>query len=1062
MIGKRASALFLSILATSLTLIASTRNPDSYTQLKAGFSNPPDESRPRVWWHWMNGNITRDGLRKDMDWMYRSGVRGFHVFDANFDTPLMVDHRVEFFSDEWKSIFREVISRADSLGMEVTIASSPGFSSSGGPWVTAEDGMKKLCWRNVDVEGGRKLEIALPEPYAVTGAYQNIPNDNINSYYRDIAVLAVKIPEAEKSLAELGASVTSSSGNFTVEMLTDGDFTNGDSLKAEPEGYSWIQYSFPEPVTVRAVTMLNGKARSERHSYPADCIDSLQVSDDGVTFRTVAGIPIGSCIVQTFDLEPVSSRYFRLKHMNVPDTYYYVTDTWTPAPESTRIEEFALHTVTKVNHSQEKAGFGSAHDLRLFPTPEVEKEQCSSPAIDLSQYVQDGILKWEAPQGRWRIIRLGCSLTGKENHPASESATGLEVDKLDPDAWRRYFHNYLDLMKEAAGGLMGQRGIQYVLTDSYEAQFQNWTPKMREQFLARRGYDCLPWMPALTGVIIGSSAETEQFLFDWRTTLGELFCENYALLTDIVCNEYGMKGCYVEAHANGSVFPADGMSVKKRAAFPMGEMWIQGKVSTSYRTSEGMADIRESASVANIYGQKYVAAESMTAIGLSQQAWTYCPENMKRTADLEMKAGVNRFVLHDSAAQPCDDKFPGVGLGVYGHWFNRHECWAETAWAWIDYLSRSSYMLSQGKNVADVLWYFGEETNITSYYSRSFPEIPRGYEFDFCGADALLNEIICENGVLRSISSEAQYHILYVDPHITYMSDKVRQKLSELERAGAVICGPGQSLESALNEACIAPDVSYEGPENLNYKHRSTAEGIEIYWVENPSYEVVNKQVSFRLSGKIPHVWHPENALVEKIDYEEKDGRTYIDLEFESDDAFFIVFSDEADTDASIPVKTNSSISINGPWQLEFQKDRGAPEKGIRLKELKSLTEMSDPGVRYFSGTVSYRTRFNVKDAKNVVELDLGEVKNIAEAILNGKNLGVVWKTPFVLNVEDVIRKGINTLEIRITNTWPNRLIGDAQADTEHPITYTAFKFYKAEDTLLPSGLLGPVTLRTK
>ena len=185
-------------------------------------------------------------------------------------------------------------------------------------------------------------------------------------------------------------------------------------------------------------------------------------------------------------------------------------------------------------------------------------------------------------------------------------------------------------------------------------------------------------------------------------------------------------------------------------------------------------------------------------------------------------------------------------------------------------------------------------------------------------------------------------------------------------------------------------------------------------------------------------------------------------MEFESDDAFFIVFSDEADTDASIPVKTNSSISINGPWRLEFQKDRGAPEKGIRLKELKSLTEMSDPGVRYFSGTVTYRTRFNVKDAKNVVELDLGEVKNIAEVILNGKNLGVVWKTPFVLNVEDVIRKGINTLEIRITNTWPNRLIGDAQSDTEKAITYTAFQFYKAEDPLLPSGLLGPVTLRTK
>ena len=1062
MIGKRAFTLFFYVLSMGMMINIGARNSETYVQLKAGFSNPPDEARPRVWWHWMNGNITREGLKKDMDWMYRSGVRGFHVFDANFDTPLMVDHRVEFLSDEWKSIFREVISRADSLGMEVAIASSPGFSSSGGPWVDPEDGMKKLCWRNIDVDGGRNLELVLPEPYKVTGVYQNIPKQSLHSYYRDIAVLAIRIPEAERTLEELGASVISSSGNFTVGMLTDGDYTNGDSLNAEPEGYSWIQYSFPEPVTVRAITMLNSRTRGERHSNPADCLDSLQISDDGVTFRSVAGIPLGCCLVQTFDLEPVSSRYFRLKHMNVPDTYNYVSDTWIPAPESTRIEEFALHTVTKVNHSEEKAEFGSAHDLRLFPTPEVGADQCSSPAIDLSPFVLDGVLKWTAPQGRWRIIRLGCSLTGKENHPASESATGLEVDKLDPDAWTRYFHKYLDIMKEAAGGLMGQRGIQYVLADSYEAQFQNWTPTLREQFCARRGYDCLPWMPALTGMIINSSGETEQFLFDWRTTLGELFCENYALLTDIVQNEYGMKGCYVEAHANGCIFPVDGMSVKKTASFPMGEMWIQGKVSSRNRIPEGIADIRESASVANIYGQKYVAAESMTAIGLSQQAWTYCPENMKRTADLEMKAGVNRFVLHDSAAQPCDDKFPGVGLGVYGHWFNRHECWAETAWAWTDYLSRSCFMLSQGRNVADVLWYFGEEANITAYYSRCSPEIPRGYEYDFCGADALLNEIFCENGVLKSKSSEAEYHVLYLDPHITYMSDKVRQKLYELEKSGAVICCPDQSLRSALSGAGIVPDMSYEGPEELNYKHRSTEDGIEIYWLENPSDNVINKRLSFRITGKVPYIWHPENASVEKVGYHERDGRTYIDLNFVSDDAYFVVFSDVVDTDASVADDTKTSISINGPWSLDFQDGRGAPETGVKLKELKSLTDCSNPGVKYFSGTVSYYTEFKVKDVRDVVELDLGEVKNIAEVVLNGINLGVVWKAPFTVRVEDVIRKGKNTLEIRVTNTWPNRLIGDAQLGNEPPITYTTFKFYKAEDSLLPSGLLGPVTLRKK
>lgn len=1057
---KKSIALLLG-LSCCFGLYAQQNNP--YGQLKEGFVCPPDDARPRVWWHWMNGNITRDGLMKDMDWMHSSGVRGFHIFDANFATPQMVDHRVTFLSEEWKDIFRDVIAHADSLGMEVTIASSPGFSSSGGPWVKPEDGMKKLTWRQLDLDGGRTIEAKLPEPYTTTGVFQNIVRKSDYTFYKDIAVLAVRLPEAEKSMTEMGAAVTSSSGNFTLEMLTNGNYSDGASINADPVGYSWIQYSFPEDVTVKAVTFRNGKTRGERHSNPADCLDSLQVSDNGTDFRTVAGIPLGCCVVQTFDIEPVTARYFRLKHMNVPDSYHYTSDTWTYAPKSTRIHEFVLHTVSKVNHSEEKAEFGSAWDISSFPTPAVGADELSALAVDLTDKVKDGVLRWDAPQGRWRIIRFGCSLTGKLNHPASAEATGLEVDKLDPEAWTRYFRTYLDIMKEAAGGMMGERGIQYVLEDSYEAEFQNWTPKLREEFLKRRGYDCLPWMPSLTGMILVSVEQTEQFLHDWRTTLGELFYENYALLTDIVRNEYGMKGCYIESHANGSIFPSDGMSIKKTASFPMGEMWIPGKVSSQNRETEGAADIRESASVAHIYGQEYVAAESMTAIGLSQQAWTYCPENMKRTADREMKAGVTRFVLHDSAAQPCDDKFPGVGLGVYGHWFNRHECWADQAGAWMDYLARSSYMLSRGRNVADVLWYFGEETNITSYYSRAYPDIPRGYEFDYCGADALLHEISCEDGVLKAASG-AEYRVIYIDPKLTYFSPEVKAKLEELRRGGAVICGTYEgsnvSLESALKAASVAPDVDYSGLETINYLHRSTADGLEIYWLNNQSYEPLSKQLSFRVTGKVPHIWHPENASVESVPFVEREGRTLIDLSFCSDDSYFIVFADSLDPTApdNSARKISSSTELKGPWMLAFQAGRGAP-RSMKMKHLQSLSLSSERGVRYFSGTCTYKTKFKVKSAKDVREISLGEVKNIAEVILNGQNLGIYWKSPFVVNVEGVIREGTNHLEVRVTNTWPNRLIGDAQPDESDPITYTAFKFYKADDALLPSGLIGPVRL---
>ena len=1063
---KLITTLALCALVTSFPQLSAAASTDgSYTTLKQDFVTPPDDARPRVWWHWMNGNITREGLFKDLDWLYGSGVRGVHIFDANFTTPQIVDHRVSYLSDEWKGIFRDVVARADSLGMEVTIASSPGFSSSGGPWVSPEDAMKKLTWRQVDVEGGAPVEIVLPEPYDVTGVYQNIARESKCKYYKDIAVLAVRIPEAEKDLAALEPAVTSSSGRFTFAMLNDGDCSNGAAINAGPEGYSWIQYAFPEPVTVHAVTIRNGRTRGERHSNPAVCPDSLQYSDDGISFHTAAGLPLGSCLMQTVDIEPVTARYFRLKHANVPDSYDYVTDSWTRAPESTVIHEFSLHTVTKVNHSQEKAGFGGAHDLRLFPTPDRGPDHCSPAAIDVSRFVRDGVLCWDAPQGRWRIFRFGCSLTGKVNHPASEEATGLEVDKLDPDAWTRYFCTYLQIMKEAAGGLLGERGIQYVLEDSYEAELQTWTPAMREQFLSRRGYDCLPWLPALTGIILESAPRTEQFLRDWRATLGELFSENYARLTDLVRDRFGMKGCYIEAHANGCVFPVDGMAVKKTASFPMGEMWIQGKVGNQYRVTEGTTDIRESASTAHIYGRQYVAAESMTAIGLARQAWSYCPENMKRTADLELKCGVNRFVLHDSAAQPRDDKFPGLGLGVYGHWYNRHECWAGQAGVWMDYLARSSYMLSRGLNVADVLWYYGEESNITAFYSRTNPEIPRGYEFDYIGAEALLGEISCDNGILRAASG-VEYRVLYIDPHVSWFSDEMREKLEGLRRSGAVICGtsfitgePGLSLQEGLAAASVTPDVYYEGDETLNWRHRRLEGGVEIYWLNNPRCEAMSRQVSFRVNGKIPHIWHPEDASVEKCTFFVKDGRTCVDLDFVSDDAFFLVFADEADPDADEPVRLGGeTLAVDTGWEVQFQKGRRAPDR-IRMKQLRSLSESEIPGVRYFSGTAAYSTRFRVEHAAEYSILDLGDVKNIAEVWLNGEYLGTCWKSPFRINVQGKLREGRNSLEVRVTNTWPNRLIGDKQPEESNPLTYTAFPFYKADDPLLPSGLIGPVRL---
>ena len=1041
----------------------------SQSPLHKGFKNPPMSARPQVWWHWMNGNITSDGLRKDIEWMHRIGLSGFHVFDAGINTPKIVDSRLEYMSDNWKTAFADAVRLADSLNMEVTIPSSPGWSSTGGPWVSPEDAMKKIVWREMNIGGGRRFKGTLPEPYTVSGKFQNIPVLAEHShasgaiserYYTDVAVIAVKRPEADKDLVRLGAVITSSGGNFSLEQLTNGNLTDYGRLPAHESGHAWIQYEFPEPQTIRALSVVNENPRRRGHSIPAYCLDSLQVSDDGINFRTVFGIPVGDALRQTISFEGITARFFRLKHKNPKAYFHYSMGTPDPDPEYSEIAEFVIYPELRINHVEEKAAFAAGHDLALYPTCAAHDEDVSTAVIDITEFVKDGVLDWQVPEGEWTIYRFGASLTGKKNHPASPEATGLEVDKINPEAWRRYFRAYLDMYKDAADGLLGQRGIQYVLTDSYEAGHVNWSPRLFDEFRTRKGYDPEKWLPVLTGVIIGSTAESEKFLLDWRDVIGELFEENYANLTELVRKEYGMKGCFIEAHENGRCFVADGMAMKKTASYPMSAIWVPGKVGTPDRIPEGKADIRESASVANIYGQNIVTAESLTSIGYAQQAYSYCPENLKHTADIELSQGLNRFVIHESAHQPSDSHKPGVGLGVYGQWFNRHETWAEQAEAWIDYLSRSCFMLQQGRAVKDILWFYGEDNNITGLYSHSFPDIPEGYDFDFINPEALLEEISVKNGRLCSRTG-MEYSVLCLDPNASDLSPTMLARVEELKSQGVRICGhESKEIACALMACGREPDWTYNGTDTLKVVHRKMSDG-EIYWVNSPMAEHREAEVSFRVSGLKPQIWDPVSGEIRDVSYRINNGRTDIRLSFSPDDAYFIVFRGKAESDSlMIPQSSCKTLSvIDGEWKVIFE-DSFNDKFISTFSSLHSWTEDSNSSIRFYSGSAVYTQRIAVPAHEGKVFLDLGDVRNIAEIFIDGQEVCTLWKRPFEADITDHVNgKSEVELSIKVTNLWVNRLIGDSAKESSERKSYTSKAFYKPDDPLLPSGLLGPVRL---
>jgi len=1084
--------------------------------LQRGFLNPPDSAKPRVWWHWMNGNITKEGIKADFEWMKRNGIAGVQNFDAALNTPQIVDKRLVYMTPEWKDAFKYATTLADQMGLEMAIAGSPGWSESGGPWVPPAQAMKKIVWSETRVEGGRPFTGKVPKPPTATGPFQNMagarrgfgaaaePATPAPEFYADSAVLAFRLPDADKTMAEMDPKLTASGGTFDLSALTDGDLAKTTLLPAAPVGErAWIRVEFPQAQTIRGLTLITGGGgRGGRGGGESG--QTLEASDDGNQFRTVAPIPSGA---RTIAFPAVTARFFRITFLTPQPMAGRGMGFGGPPPAGmpnmpqqpagTQIAELVLHTSPYVNRVEDKAAFTAAMNIYSMATPPAgASEVVRKPdVINLTARMQsDGSLDWTPPPGRWTILRMGYSLLGITNHPATPEATGLEVDKLNRSYVKAYLDKYLDMYKDATGGLMGKRGLQYVITDSWEAGTQNWTDNMFAEFQKRRGYDMHPWLPVLVGHVVESAESSDRFLWDFRRTIGELTAENHYDQIGTSLKERGM-GRYSESHENGRAFIGDGMAVKQNADVPMSAMWT-GRGGINGEPANYNADIRESASVAHIYGQNLVAAESLTA---GSGAFTFCPENLKPTADAEMAMGLNRFVIHTSVHQPVSSKVPGLSLGQFGQWFTRQETWAEYARSWTTYLARSSYMLQQGKFAADVLYYYGEDSNITALFGNQPPPVPAGYGYDFANSDVILNRLTVRNGRLTTATGMS-YRLLMIDPNAVHMPLAVLRKIRDLVNAGAMVAGPkpvdspslsddqaafrtmadqlwsggkvhaGKTAAEVLEAIHVAPDFTYAKPQddtNLLFVHRTLPDG-EIYWVDNRKARPETMEASFRVQGKLPEIWHPETGLVESASYRIADGRTSVRLRMDPYDAIFVVFRSPAPAPAKeLPKVTETRLTqIEGAWDIAFQPDRGAPAKA-QLDRLSSWTENSDAGIKYFSGIGTYSKTIQapadwfLSGAR--LWLDLGDVKNIAEVTVNGKALGVVWRTPFRVDVTPALRQGANSVEIKVVNLWVNRIVGDLQAGQTRKYTFTSQQFYRTDSPLLPSGLLGPVqVIRTQ
>jgi len=904
-------ALFFLVTVSTGTSIAAP-------SLEDGFFNPTSEYGPRTWWHWINENVSKDGITKDLEAMKTMGYKGAHVVNLPQGGPDWTVGDDVVGTPIWMEKMEFATKECERLGLELSMGSCAGWVA-GGPWITPELSMQEIVWRHAFVKGPVKGPVQLPQPTKNHG------------YYRDVAVLAYPtLPGEAEAMASLKPKISSELLGIDWSAAIDGDAETYVELPAwKPDEKSRsVIFEFAEPITIRSLSMqMQEDSRSQ--------ITRLHASNDGTKWDVLFTnhrwrnhfMPGREEIIDGF--VDRSTRFVKLEFTS-------------PSP-GIRMKLYELNFQSaRLNQLHTKAGRQRTQPPVSNPTTQiVPQDQLvrMDQILDLTDSLQpDGTLKCDLPAGQWTILRFGHTSNGDEIHPASERAGGLESDKMSVAALR--FHMDKGLVRptfERLGPLVGKVMVEMNI-DSWESGCQTWTQKFPEEFKGRRGYDLRKRLIALTGRFVGSVDETERFLWDYRRTIGDLIAHNFYGAFRDYAHEWGVK---VSAEAPGIGIPiqSDQIQVLGMMDIPQGEFWLGGgKPNPKYPQWPGGQDNTKEAAVAgHVYGKNVISCEAFTSFG-HHDGFTQYPQILKPVGDRQFCKGMNEIVFHRYAHQP-DAHIPGMGLGQFGLNLERTNTWWEPGRAWITYLRRCQYMLRQGRFFADVCYYYSEDVPGSAWYfapnaldprQKMLPVLPQGYDYDVCDRTTF-DTMTVENGFV-ALPSGMRYTYLVLPEHARY-TPAALEKVAELVEAGATVIGPrpsrspslndfpsadqkiqelaaklwptqagsgerrvgkgrvitGKTFDTILAEDSLLPDFS-SGTADVRYIHRKLPDG-EMYFVSHQKDQMEDVKLTFRVTGMVPEVWDPVTGDKTVLAAYTDDGTvTSIPLKMDSYGSRFIVF----------------------------------------------------------------------------------------------------------------------------------------------------------------------------
>ena len=751
--------------------------------------------------------------------------------------------------------------------------------------------------------------------------------------------------------------------------------------------------------------------------------------------------------------------------------------------------------------------------------------------VDITRKMaKDGTLAWDVPAGKWTILRLGYICNGRRNRLPSRDGDGLEVDKFSAEAFDRHFDAYMGRLCRELGmhaGDVHETGLTNIHVDSWEVGCQNWTHGLEKIFERRVGYSIVPYLPVLAGRVVGSVEESERFCEDFRRLLADLLAENYARRFAERCHEFGLA-MTAEPYGPSN---ADDFQYGEVVDVPMSCFWMDGTCGPGKFPC--MDNSHYAASLAHVWGRRYAADEAFTAGPPKGGRWLETPFSIKWQNDRAFAKGCNMIVYHRFTHQPwADDRYlPGMTMGRWGMHLDRTQTWWPLVGGWFRYQARCQWMLQEGTFCADVLYWNGEAAP-----KHGWPKVdlPGGYGFDVCGTRAV--ELLKVRDGKVAVPGGVEYAMLVL-PDTDTMSEKMVRRIGELVDAGAKVvaprrpvCVPGLggaarltgafyrtlvdsvwakgvmecSPAQALERLGVAPDFVC-GMKDVAWIHRRDA-SADWFFVACGSATNVSFEVSFRVAGKVPEIWNAETGEIgDAGNWSADGGRTVVTFDFPPSGSAVVVFRRQG-RESGMSGNTGKSgkavsFGISGPWQVSFPVDwyaGGTAVKTVAMTNLVDWTSFADTDLKYFSGTATYRksVKWNMENGKlkggGRIVLDLGKVKDFAEVSVNGKAYPPLWRPPFRVDITEAVKESLD-FEIKITNLWPNRLIGDDAlypADCEWALrwhdwqkldepgikeipqwvregrrspagrhTFTTWKHWTKKDALLPSGLLGPVSI---